>query len=386
MKKTVSIIAVMLAAGCALTFSACGSNSQNKAALSSNWYANTAFKDIQPTIIEGNANFTDKEGAEKITYKVKFQAPAQGNATYSVNYDEDGTYTTEFYAKTFVVDKLTDPDFKDGYPSKAGFTAYYYKTKLVMPSVIYTLKGSNKTETFKNDTVETECYFLPVGEYLRPLYSRQYVKSTTPANLQATALEDGNAYKLIENEYETFYSYDGKSVKSFKQDMLAGDARKTTLKDDLDKCANSLFDTSSLDIVTRATRLSTNFSQVISLYSNESGVQNYTLSGSNTPLSANADKAAELKTAFENELYSNGLFKKTTDENGNPVGLNTVAVSVLYNGEKSGVSQTYWFAAIDNAANNTSRATLLKLSVPLAYNLGTLNYTLEKIESKLWNR
>ncbi|MBD5632259.1 MAG: hypothetical protein HDP34_03405 [Clostridia bacterium] len=385
MKKPVALIAVALAASCTLTFTACGGSTKNNAALSSNWYANTAFKYIQPTITEGNENFTATEGAEKITYKVSYQAPEIGNGTYEVNYPGNNTYTTEFYAKTFVVSALTDGDYRSGYPSKAGFTAYYYKTVLDIQTITYKLKASGEEKSFEGDKVVTECYFMPVGDYLRPLYSKQTVKSTSPANLQANALENGNAYKLIESEYENFYSYDGKSAKSVKKDILTGETT-VTVNNNLGDCKNSLFDFTSLNIVARATNLTTSLSQVLSLYSPESGVQNYTLTGSDTPLSTDESTAATLKTDFENKLYEKGLFKRVNDNEGNPVGLKTIAVSVLYGGEKSGVSQTYWFAAIDNAANNTGRTTLLKMSVPLTYNLGTLNYTLQSFESTLWNK
>ena len=64
------------------------------------------------------------------------------------------------------------------------------------------------------------------------------------------------------------------------------------------------------------------------------------------------------------------------------------AVAVHLNfvgGDLSGTTQTAWFAAITDADKNIGRTTMLKLSVPLSYGLGTLNYTLKTVQSTLWN-
>ena len=96
MKKRIGIAAVCLAAGCAAVLSGCAGATQNVAYLSSNWYANTAFKKFQPTFIKNDPEY--KTG-EKVIYNLKFDGSKATNTTYSVNYG-DGSYTTEFYAET----------------------------------------------------------------------------------------------------------------------------------------------------------------------------------------------------------------------------------------------------------------------------------------------
>ena len=68
---------------------------------------------------------------------------------------------------------------------------YYYKTELSISSVKFTLGGETKTfdESNGGDTsVVTECYFLDVQNYLRPLYSVQDIKTVSPAEYQVDNL------------------------------------------------------------------------------------------------------------------------------------------------------------------------------------------------------
>ena len=44
-----------------------------------------------------------------------------------------------------------------------------------------------------------------------------------------------------------------------------------------------------------------------------------------------------------------------------------------------------WYAAIPDEDNNTYRATMLYLSQPLSYGLGTWEFTLAEVESVLGN-
>ena len=122
-----------------------------------------------------------------------------------------------------------------------------------------------------------------------------------------------------------------------------------------------------------ATGFTSDLSQYISLYTPESGVQNYYLGGSSASLQVSDEELSNIKT---------GLAKYGLNPDENP---SAVAITVQYNGALSGVSQTYWFAAIGDKRNNKARATMLKMSTPLTYGLGTLNYTLKEINHPLWN-
>ena len=74
-------------------------------------------------------------------------------------------------------------------------------------------------------------------------------------------------------------------------------------------------------------------------------------------------------------LTDNGLYKPAPEDD---PGVPTVAAEIARTDSK-GVTQTVWYAAITNADNNVSRSTMLKMTMPLSYGLGTLNFVLDKI-------
>lgn len=385
MKKPTFIIVAGVAACCAVFAAGCaGGKTQNLAVLSSNWYSGTGYNGFQPTICEDNA---PEFSAEKITYKVTHEQLAEKyqNKYYSVTYGE-GTYVTEFYAADFSYENFGYPsEFIEEYSEKGTFKAYCYKTVLDIPSVTFTLKSDETApKTLEGDYVETESWFLSVKDYLRPLYSVQKVKNVTPNTRRPAKLEEGYAYKTYDRVYENFYSVDGKSVITKTTDNRAKE-NKTSVSEsiDLSKSKNSLFDLNSLDVVARATNLSagSGLLQAISLYIPKSGtVENFNLAGSDRPLLSDETKNKELLTALEGKLKEKELYTPVEK------GLQTVAVTVNYTGTQPGGAQTYWFAAIENKRNNVGRATMLKLSMPVSYNLGTINYTLESFQSNLWNK
>lgn len=365
MRKALGIIAVTLAAGCvfAAGCSSCNNSNKNVAPLASNWYSNTGFRNIQPTFIEGNSLFS----AEKITYDVNFVQPSGGNDTYSVNYT-NGSYTTEFYAKKFDTSKIHS-DHQSGYPTK-DIIAYYYKTAFTA-DITYTY-GNDDPETFENSSVITECYFLSVEDELRPLYSKQEINSPSPAILRATSLE--SCYTLYDAVYENFYTYNGRSVITKITDNIDSKNSGET-KRNVGGTSNSLFDVTSLDIVLRAL-VGSSFNQTIQLYSPLNAIKSFTLSSPSTSIGT-SEKRAEIAEI----LKGKALYEEKD------AGLQTTAVTVTSNTQLAGVSQTYWFAKVEkeNKRNNTGRATLLKISLPIVFNLGTLEYTIKEIDSTLWN-
>lgn len=371
MKKRIGITAVLLAAGILTAASGCSSYSQNVVYLSSNWYANTGYKKFQPTFTEGNANFKP----EKIVYDVKHDKTAAANSTYSVDY-ADGTYVTEFYAKSFSKNsELVHADYKDGYPEK-DFTVYYYKTELKIPSVTFKAGGEEKTFG-EGESVVCESYFLSVEDKLRPLYSYEKINSVSPSTYQVSSLDE--AYTQLNYEYKTYYSYDGAEAKT-----VINDGTNVTEKTvyGLNSTDNTLFDVSYLDIAARACKLSVNLSQAVSLYTPNGGARNYVLTGSAEKLSD------EERTHAESVLKNAGLYtpeyEKDAEGNDKEKGLSSVALSVTYSADLTGVSQTYWFASIDNSRNNAGRATMVKAVYPVVFGLGARVYTLNSVESTLW--
>ena len=268
MKKRFGVAAIALASGCAFIFAgcagcaSCGNNGKaNEAAFSSNWYADTNFKYIQPTFTEGNDNFKKEE----IVYTVKHDKETASNTSYSVDYS-DGEYTTTFYATKFEKSKI-DADYREAYPDD--ITVYCYETKLDVPSVTFTVNGQT-SEPYHN-TLTTVSYFMDVNNHLKPLYSEQYVDMASPAEFQVSSLEE--AYITVKQTVKTSYKYDSSAAKT----VITEDGKdKTITTEGLDKTDNSLIDVNGLNIAIRAMQLSDSLNQVISVYSTSGKMQSYT--------------------------------------------------------------------------------------------------------------
>lgn len=367
MKKR--ILAPCIAACCAVVLSGCAGcgscagcsgTTKNIAALSSNWYSNTSYKKIQPTFVDG-------KNKEIINYAVTQDVGTALNDNYSVRYS-GGKYKTVFYATAFDKSEYTAEEYAEAYPD--GLIVYYYRTELSFETVTY--KFGDDERSFSGDRIITDCYFASVEEHLRPLYSREKIKSSSPAEYNPKSIDE--AYTVNDYEYTTYYSYDGEYAVTKVND---GSGEKTkTVK--LNKAANTVFDANSINIAVRASKLSADFTQAISVYAPSGNLQNYSLHGGTIALGESE------RGVIESEMIRNKLFAPETDDEGKNKPLDTVAVGLKYGGELSGVSPIYWFAAIGNKKNNRGRATMVKMSVPVPYSLGTLNYTLEKIDSTLY--
>lgn len=379
MKKTLAVVgAVALAGVLSITAAGCSTKTRNLASLSSNWYYDTAFKRIQPTF--------DEDAAEKLTYKVT-QTEKSKNATYSMEY-ADGTYTTEFYAKKITateLEKITYEDWREDYTKALGkdgyMYVYYYSTKLSIPSITFTC--GEQSETFKDQSVVTESYFLSVQDYLSPVYSVRTVNMAIPKELQTSSLE--GCYHKVDMVYTNYYTLFGGNVMTLITDNNAeGEKNSAFTLGGMNSTDNSVFDMMYLDIVARAMRnVSNSFSQTISLYSPGLQLRNYTVASSAKAVFTGENAEDQLK-GVQKLLEDKGLFTpKPVDKSDSSEGqtkLQTAAISVAYNGGSfSGVSQTYWFAV--GTTTNETRTLMVKYSEPLSYNLGTVDYVLTSIDN-----
>ena len=363
-------------AGCGSGCGSCSGKTRNLASLRSNWYADTTFKDIQPTFKDdGSGNFA---GAESLVYSM--EKTGGNNGSYSLSYS-GGRYETYFTAKTFDMSKV-DENFAGEYTSANGgnITAYYFKTELSFDSV--TFKVGEDEKSFSGDRAVTECYFLPTKNYLRPLYAKYEVKSTTPTNLNVSNID--SAYVSVDYVRESFYSYSGDSVITKIRDNAAG-TESTGRLDGLNENDNSVFDVTELQIVLRAmNNFTSSLSQTVGLYTGDN-VAAFTFTGSDSPLiDGDNDKNAAQLAAIQSVMESAGLFTPVQGENG-ASSLSTVAMNVSASSSMPGVSQRYWFAAVLNDRNNQGRATMVKKSEPLPYNLGSLEYVLTGVNGTMWN-
>lgn len=378
MKKKLLVVGAIALAGALVVATGCSTKTRNLASLSSNWYYDQDFKRIQPTFTEDNL--------EKLTYKVTYTEKTEAqNAHYSVDF-EDGTYTTEFYAKKITSDELKDitlEGWREAYTkalgSEGNMYLYYYATELSIPGVTYTY--GDKKETFGEQSVVTKSYFLSVEDHLSPVYSFRSVNRAVPANYPNDALP----YAMVDMEYESFYSLYGNSVKTHITDNLAEGKKQSEYGiGGLNNYQNSVFDVAYLDIVVRAMKNVTgSFSQTVGIYTPGIQIRDYTIANSDKAIFEGDNADAQLE-AVQKLLEEKKLFTpKPVDEKDSSKGmtkLKTTSASVSYNGGNySGVSQTYWFAA--GVGSNETRTLMVKYSEPLTYNLGSLDYVLTSIDN-----
>ena len=384
MNNKVKIIAATLAVGMAATLAGCGgcggcagcnNNTSSSTLTRSNWYTGTSYNGIQPSFIEGHEKFSKEE----IVYDVTFDGSDAGNGYMTVDY-KDGKFSTEFYAVRNWSSKIGSAIPEGFEPEKADEVVYYYRTELTI-SVQYTLKRGNKDKSdWFEDHMVTESYFRAAGKSLQPVYSRQDIKSTSPANYQPVTLQE--AYQKIEKSYENFYNDRCSKVLSITYDENGQESERKEYGK-LNKLERTLFDNSSLYIAARSLKLSSGLSESVNLFSAAAGsVSEYAITGSGATLDS-TDEKLEIKH-ISKELQDKGLFIPTEDSEV----VSTVAININYaGGNLHGTTQTVWYAALpsDDNAVNVSRATLLKLSIPISFSLGTLNYSLKEIKSTLWN-
>lgn len=378
MKKTLKLLTAGLAVGVAATFagcggcmgcsgcSSCGGSTASNTLTRSNWFTGTSYNGIQPSFIEGR----DKFSPEKITYDVTYDKDRANNNNLELDY-KDGTFTTEFYATEYDWKNSAIPE---GYaPENAGKEVVYcYKTQLTI-SVKFTMKkGDLKSSDWCNDSIITEAYFRAAGNNLQPVYSKQVINSTSPENYQPTTLEQ--AMQEIKVTHENFYNYDCTKVLNKKTEN-----GETTDKEygGLNKLDKTLFDNSSLYIAVRSMKLSSSLSQPVALFSPVAGgINEYAIVGSDASLTASE------KQTCTDILAGKGLFKAADEK----TQIDATAVEISFaGGDLHGTSQTVWYASVTDNDNNIGRATMLKLSVPISFSLGTLNYSIKSIESTLWN-
>ncbi|MCD8307292.1 MAG: hypothetical protein LUD51_03580 [Clostridia bacterium] len=389
MKKRLFLIPAIIATCCIVGIAGCSSGSTAvKLALDSNWYNYTKTKGIQDYFNKDSGS--EYYSPEILHYDVTLDdsEDVAYNASYKVNY-EGGKYTTTFYATTFDTGTLVydSDDYRETYSEAGTITAYYYKTELTFDAVTFTYTGTDATgtdadtATYDGDKAITECYFLSCEDYLRPLYSRQEIVSHSPAVYTPGSIDE--AVNFVDCTYTTYYTYDGYKATVEYADNLDSANNDTTAYDlDTD---DTFFDNSSMEVSIRAmSDLSSSLSQSVNLFVPKAGMLTYYYIGEDTAMDDDALASVSAVMA-EGGLFATAT---TTDSDGNVTAndtVGTVAVSVEGSGNMAGVYQTYWFTEIENRSNNTGRATMLAISSPLAYNLGTLNYTLSSIESTLWD-
>ncbi|MDE6597462.1 MAG: hypothetical protein K2K60_02355 [Clostridia bacterium] len=362
MKRFFKIATAALAMGVAVTLAGCGgftsctscsscnSKSKNIALTNSNWYPGTGYKGIQPSFIDSTK--------EILSYTVTHNGDGAKNNSYSVEYKE-GSYKTKFYATRQF--NRANFNFPEGYnaPDNNNETVYCFETEFSI-SVKYKLKSGTESDLLE-DSIKTICYFRAAGKNLQPVYSERGCVTHVPANASAGSIE--SAYREFKATYKNYYTYDCSHVTTVTQENgeINTDVRRLKTK-------NSLFDNEELYIAVRSMKNSSG-SQTVSLYiPADGGLVDRTIKASGAGI------GDEERKSITDVLVQNGLYTRTEEGNNVP----TVAAEIARTDGK-GVTQTVWYAAITNADNNVSRSTMLKMTMPLSYGLGTLNFVLSKI-------
>ena len=337
-KKLFATIALTLST---LTLAACGPNNQTLI-FSPNW---------EETII-GEA---ETASVEELTYLVEHEESSFIQKDfYNVKYGKEkaGVYTT-------TLEYLTGG-------------GYLYKTTLTIDVTFILASGESVTKT---DTVETEAKFKKAYNSLQPIYSKKVVHAHAPRDSEVTALEnkydeEGKITQVgafIEYDYEFFIEYDN--------DLSGGKLTKTDhsqyhtlgLKDDKKEILFSIDDEkyTYLDNEQYLFALRGISSEQLASASKTVSMYNASLMAMET-VATTPSSAAKTKFTFQ---LNGGQATEYEIE--------YVPLTIKSSNKNAGLSQTLWYAKTTGNNSNQFRNVLLKMSVPMHFGLGTLQYKLQ---------
>lgn len=377
MKKITRLLAVSLAAGGVFALAACGSGN-GKTTTSPNWNVSVGQNDLT----ENSVWLQQKEVA---AYSISYKAGA--NNYYSYEYDTtNSTYTTEFYATTYDWSDASVPERYRTDETTVEYV-YVYTTSLSISGTL-THKSSGENYSF-TDSVETVCYFRSADDNLLPVYSKQDVKSTAPANLSSGSVSA--SFMTIDRVYESFYSSDGKQA-VVKTTVRAGDTSATAGESEqvvsgLRESGYSLFDTNMREIALRSFSYGSHtYSEFIPI---NGGVSTFTSSSTgSTALNKNdlGDENTVGDSVIVNALNTakaddNYIFVGETDTDGDTV-YRYNAVTSTPDSPLNGSSPTYYFVNVANTQVNAGRAVMIKKVTPIYFASGTLTYSLSSLQRK----
>lgn len=369
MKKIFKILAVTAAAACVLGAAGC-SSSDSGISLDSFWYVDN-YAGIQSSAIGTQ---------EVLVYDVTLDEDSRANSSYYITLDVSKThsYTTTFGVADYDWNTIGYTD----YQTDKTETVYYLETELYY-SGTFVYGDTSVTATADNsvafdNTVTTLTYFRSARNKLTPVYSESYVHSTSPNAYTATGVS--NMCVELEYQYKVYYNY-GTSEATYFYTPLTNN---TTSSEAFSKTVSlssdyTLFDNNEVYTAIRGMNLSSDFSETISLLiPADGGITNVSISCSST----DALDDTENSTIY-NALVSAYKDPETTDDDGNEV-INYNIVNITNAADTySGVTQTSWYAAVEDENDNQYRATLLYLAIPMSYDLGTLEYTLSDVVSTI---
>ena len=363
----VRFLAVCLASVSALTLAGCKKTTpNNRVATTANWNVRTA------AIVETNSNAYWQTHTEVATYSTEFTEGS--NQSYSIAYKAPAaTYVAKFYMESaydWTAETLPEDYRKD----EGSEPVYVYETEKRIDGTL-TIKSSEQSLNFEDSTV-TICKFRMAKDRLEPVYSKQIIKNTSPAALNASKLE--NAYVTTDKTFETFYNKDctEATVITTNND---GSGEPETKKVSL-KCGGySLFDNCQLGAAIRSFTLTANSNRTFYTLSAQNGATGKLTARVGKPTELNKEVVSEaniigaLTTSMPEDYI---FFDGATDGSETPRTMRYTPVTATYG---KGANPTYWYATAENTDANATRSLLLRTTTPLAFATGTLTYSLKSL-------
>lgn len=284
---------------------------------------------------------------ETLTYKVAFE---KGSGLENINYSfayENGTYTTQLVSKT-----------------EGDTIIYEYRTKFSI-DVTYTLNGVD-SDPF-TDTVETYAKFYGGGNLLKPVESSKTTVSHSPRSGSEHASLT-TCYSEFNQTVETKYNADGSGSCTVTDNTLEKNNKSTTnfTKDEKYTC----IDNETLLLALRAISASTT-SATVEVYNQV----------------VNAMQKINISFVVPREDQETGdrefAYKEMVDGEWKEVkkAISYREVNLSLKDKNPGTTQTAWVAQSAPTAN-TYRNMLLRIEMPLAYDFGTLIYSLDSVDRK----
>ena len=359
MNKIVKIVALCLCAASAFALSACsGCNSTTsyKATTSPNWLIRTSSAD------ELDASSPLLTYAEQSTYSITHSGAANG--TYSFEYGE-GVYTTKLYAQFFnwstdTIGEYAEDDLRE--------YVYVYETTLTLPVTV--VVGDERSEQFVNE-ISTVSYFASAANNLRPVYSKQDIKSVTPNVLQASSLS--GSYVEMDCIYETHYSQDGRNATTSVTYRSGGEGSTSTAST---ASEYTVIDSSALAIALRSLTQSGTPTFDVYVGVNGSSARYQAAWGSAYTLDREDASLTSVISALDDASDDGYLLTGLTD-GVRQYSVKPVVVSLV--SSMAGPSTTYHVASVTNTDMNAGRAVIVRMEETVPFNLGTLTYDLQSL-------
>ncbi|MGN0806217.1 MAG: hypothetical protein ACI4MC_04190, partial [Candidatus Coproplasma sp.] len=293
-------MAAILIAGGVASVAGCSTGTiYSSSSTSANWNVSTS------STVEKNSIEFWRTHKEVATYSIGFTEG--GNGSYKVEYDTADAGTN--YTASFYMDKV-DYDWgaetlPDGVKITSSDTAvpkdpvYVFETTLTIKGR-YVLNSTNEYVEFE-DTVVNVCKLRLAGENLKPVYSKQVVKSTSPNAL--TAVNKDMMCVTTDAIFETFYNRDcNKAIVKTTDNLNSENSGEKTVA-----LEGLVFDNSQLAFALRAFSLS--------------GSKSFTVlspqNGNLQACTATCATAAELSD--ENDIQVINALTNVNDGNGNKV-------------------------------------------------------------------